>query len=411
MRAGGAASRAAWRIFAVLAAAYIASQFFRVSNAVIAPELMRDLDISPEAMGAITGTFFLTFAAAQLPAGVLLDRFGPRWTMAGLLAFAVLGSLVFAAAGGGAGLTIGRGLMGLGCAVGLMGSLVVIARWFPPQRFAPMLSVLYAIGGLGSVLATTPLAAAAEAFGWRGAFVVMAAITAGLALLLWLVVRDSPAGHAATTTPESPREIWRGLVAVTRNRSLLHICGIQLVVYGCLTAVAGLWGGPYLENVHGLDAVARGNVLLAMNLAVLVGALGYGGLAPLFGSYRRPVVAGAALMAAAFAALALWPSPGVGTVVVLFVLIGLLSGHFNLLHAHARAVLPDHLVGRGLTLQNMAAIGGVFAWQAATGFIVGAWAGADGSAPPEAYRTVFGFLAVLMAAGLAAYLPCKDVRV
>ena len=264
----------AWRIFAVLTAAFVASQFFRLSNAVIAPELMRELRLTPEQMGVMTGAFFLVFAAAQLPAGVLLDRFGPRRTMSGLFLFAAAGSLMFAQATALAELTLARGLMGLGCAVGLMGSLVVIARWFPPKRFAPITSVLYAIGGAGSLLATTPLAAVAGAIGWRGVFVGMAAIALALAALLFTVVRDSPAtASAPVRAPESPREIWRGVVEVFGNRALRHIGAIQAVGYGSLTAVAGLWGGPYLEQVHGLDTVARGNVLLAMNLGVLVGSL------------------------------------------------------------------------------------------------------------------------------------------
>ena len=124
------------RIYVVLCAAYVASQFYRVANAAIATELMADLALSAEAMGVITGVFFLAFAAAQIPAGVLLDRFGPRYTMSVLFVVAVLGAVVFAVADGALALGIGRGLMGLGCAAGLMGSMVAISRWYPPERFA-----------------------------------------------------------------------------------------------------------------------------------------------------------------------------------------------------------------------------------------------------------------------------------
>lgn len=160
-----AARGQAWRIYAVLCAGFVAGQFYRVSNAVIAPELMRSLTISPEAMGVITGMYFLAFAAMQLPAGVLLDRYGPRRTVSGLFLLAVAGSAVFALAEGAGGLALGRGLMGLGCAAGLMGSLVALARWFPAGGFARLSSLLYAIGGAGFLLATTPLAAVSDAVG------------------------------------------------------------------------------------------------------------------------------------------------------------------------------------------------------------------------------------------------------
>ena len=81
--------RAGLVIVAALCTGYVASQFYRSANAVIAPELMAELSISPESMGAITGTFFLTFALMQVPVGVLLDRFGPRVVMPALLMLAV----------------------------------------------------------------------------------------------------------------------------------------------------------------------------------------------------------------------------------------------------------------------------------------------------------------------------------
>ena len=90
----------------VLCVAFMGSQFFRVSNAVIAPELMRTLSISSEAMGVITGAYFFAFGIMQVPTGMLLDRFGPRRTMSGLFVIAATGSAVFALADGVVGLTL-----------------------------------------------------------------------------------------------------------------------------------------------------------------------------------------------------------------------------------------------------------------------------------------------------------------
>ena len=65
-------------IVATLATAYVASHFFRASNVTIGLDLMRDLAIGPEALGALTGAFFFGFAAMQIPCGFFFDRFGPR---------------------------------------------------------------------------------------------------------------------------------------------------------------------------------------------------------------------------------------------------------------------------------------------------------------------------------------------
>ncbi len=400
------------RIFVVLCAAYVASQFFRISNAVIAPELMDDLGLSPEAMGGITSVFFLAFAAGQLPAGVLLDRFGPRRTMSGLLCLAVAGAVAFAMAKSGTGLTVGRALMGLGCASGLMGALVLIGRWFPADHFATLSSVLFTVGGLGNLLATTPLAATSEAVGWRGSFMIMAAATAVLALLLFIIVRDAPPTHEDDVrVPEGRGQFWEGLREVLTNRQLWYICAIQFVCYSSLLTVAGLWGGPYLNDVYGLDGVSRGNVLLGLNVAILAGVMAYGPVERIVGSRKGSIAGGAILTIAVLAALACFPQLTLWQATALLLLFGFVGGYFMLVHAHARAVLPDRLLGRGLTFQNTAVMGGVFVIQGVSGFVVGAFAQVGGAAPEEAYRAVFGVLSALTFLALVVYLRIQDVEV
>ena len=401
----------AWRIFFVLCAGFVASQFFRVSNAVIAPELMRSLAISPEAMGVVTGAFFLAFAAAQLPAGVLLDRFGPRRTMSSLFIVAVAGSVVFAVANDAIGLTIGRALMGIGCGAGLMGSLVAISRWFPDAQFARLSSLVYTIGGAGFLMATTPLAAVSGSIGWRGAFWAMAAATAALAVLLYCVVRDAPPGHVLHhRPPETTNEILRGLKEVFANRDLRYIFALQLVNYGTVLAIVGLWAGPYLNDVHGLTGVTRGNVLLALNLAMLVGVMGFSVAERWLDTRKWTIGAGAGISVVLLVVLAAVPDLGLWPAIILLVLFALASAYIMLIHAHARAVLPDHIVGRGLTLQNLAVFLGVFAIQGASGFIIGHFAEGRDATPEIAYRAVFAFLAVLTLVSLAIYLGIRDVR-
>lgn len=401
----------AYLIFAVLCAGFLASQFFRVSNAVIAPELMQDMNVSAEQLGVVTGTFFLTFAAAQLPTGILLDRFGPRRTISGLFIVAVAGSAVFAMAESVAGLALGRGLIGIGCAAGLMGSLVAIARWFPPNRFAAMSSLFYTLGGVGFLLATTPLAWASATIGWRGAFWIMAAATAFLSILIYTLVRDAPPGDPGQErAPETMREIWTGLKEVASGQ-IWFICAIQLVNYGTVLAVVGLWAGPYLNDVHGLDGVARGNVLLLFNVAMLVGVMSFSLIEQWLNSRKWTIGCGAFISAAILIALAFMPDLGLQAAVILLVLFALSSAYIMLIHAHARAILPDHLVGRGLTLQNLAAFLGVFLVQSITGFIVGGFDATDGAGAPEAaYRTVFGFLASITLVAITIYLRADDVQ-
>ena len=399
----------ALQIYLVLCGAYVASQFYRVANAAIAPELMAELSLSAEAMGGITGLFFLSFAAAQIPTGILLDRYGARRTMAALFGVAVLGAITFAMADGGAGLAIGRILLGLGCAAGLMGAMVVIARWYPEARFASLTAMLFVVGGGGTLLATTPLAWAVEGIGWRGAFLAMAGLTGVFAVLLLLIVRDTPPGQVeAGNKGESWTEILAGLHAVIANRQLWLVSAIQFVSYATVLSVVGLWGGPYLADVHGLDGVSRGNVLLAMNVAVLVGVSLYSQLDRHAASRKWLIVAGALITAAILALLAVLEKPEFWLATVLLLLFATIGSYVMLNHAHARAILPDHLIGRGLTFQNLAVFMGVAVIQSASGLIVGGFDHVDGRSPEIAYRWIFAFLAVLLVVAAAIFAKATD---
>jgi predicted MFS family arabinose efflux permease len=285
-----------------------------------------------------------------------------------------------------------------------MGAMVVIARWYPEDRFAALSATLFVVGGAGTLLATTPLAWAVEIVGWRGAFLAMAGLTGAFALMLFLLVRDAPSGQVEDGNgAETWGEVLSGLRAVVANRQLWLVSAIQFVGYATVLTVVGLWGGPYLADVHGLDGVARGNVLLALNVAVLLGVLLYGQLDRHVASRKWLIVGGALATAAILALLGLLEQPGFWTATVLLLLFATVGSYVMLNHAFARAVLPDHLIGRGLTFQNLAVFLGVAVIQSVSGLIVGGFDSGGGQSPEIAYRWIFGFLAVLLVAAAAIF--------
>jgi sugar phosphate permease len=404
--------RRAWTVFAALVVAYSASQFYRAAPTVIAPDLMHELSLGAETIGTVAGLFFLAFGLAQIPVGVLLDRFGPRRVMPGLLVVAVAGTVLFATAESALQLGVGRALQGLGCAAGLMGAMVVMGRWFPPEKFATLSGLILGLGSVGVLMAASPLAVASTAFGWRSVFLFAAALTALFAVLLYVIVRDAPPGHEErlTGTRESPRDILRGLGAVLRNRQLWRIIAMQLTIYPSVMSIAALWAGPYLADVHGLDTEARGAVLNLMFLALVAAPILFGPMDRIFNTRKRVVVTAVLLLSGTLLTLALLPHPSLWQVEVLFVIVALVSPGSLVLHAHARASLPEHLVGRGMTLQNSAAIGGIFILQSVSGVIVGAFETVGGAPPETAYRAVFGFLGLSLLASLAIYAGVRDIR-
>ena len=398
-------------IVAVIGVAYVMSQFYRTSNGVIAKELSAEFDLSAEALGGLTGVFFLSFAVAQIPIGMLFDRFGVRRTLPVILTFAVAGAVTYGLAGGFTSLLAGRLMMGLGVSGVLVGALFVFGRWAPAARFATWMGRMIALGGIGVLLATTPLGLIAESVGWRYAFYGAGALTALGALLIYLLVRDAPPGHEpAAARPEGLRESVTGVFEVLKTPRLPTVMGMAFASYPVLTAILGLWGGPYLVDIHGLDTIASGNVLLFMALALIVGNIAYGPLEQRLDTRKWLTAGSAVLVLISFLLLALIPRPPLALATALFVLISFCSAYNIVIAGHGRALFPDRLAGRGMAMIAIALMGGPAILQTVSGLIVGAFPTVAGAAPEEAYRAVFGFLAATVLFAVLAYLRLPDAR-
>lgn len=178
------------RVFAPFAFGYFLSYVYRVVNATIAGDLVHELALTATDLGLLTSTYFLTFAAFQVPLGMLLDRFGPRRTESALLLFAAAGAFVFALAPNVPTLMIGRALIGFGVSACLMGAFKAFVQWFPSERLPLINGCQMAVGAIGAMTATTPVEFAMDFTDWRGVFVGLGVLTLAGAAILFMVVPD-----------------------------------------------------------------------------------------------------------------------------------------------------------------------------------------------------------------------------
>ncbi|MDQ4061346.1 MAG: MFS transporter, partial [Pseudomonadota bacterium] len=340
--------------FGIIVLAYVLSQFFRSFLAVVAPQLATDLGLGPAELGSLSAVWFAAFALAQFPIGWALDTIGPRRTVGGLMLAATAGSLLFSAAQGFTAGALAMALIGIGCAPVFMGGLYVLGRSYPPDRFVALSSVLFGIGNAGNLLAATPLALAAEALGWRTSMGAIAGLTFITALLLVLLLKDPPPAAGA----EQGGTALGALLSIVSLRALWPLIPLTLVGYAVVAAERSLWAGPYLSEVHGLGAVSRANGVLAMAVAMSVGAFAYGPLERLLRGPKSAVLLGSLITGALFVALGSLPRVSASFAVTALSLVGGFGLTYTILMAHARRFFPDHLLGRGVTFFNFLAIGG-----------------------------------------------------
>ncbi|MCF8042810.1 MAG: MFS transporter [Desulfarculaceae bacterium] len=365
----GGSSRA-WAIYLVCICSYMLSMFYRVSVTVISPQLTADMGLSPSQLSDLSAAFFYAFAAAQIPLGLFLDRWGTRITITLLNLVAVAGALTFATAQGAGMATVGRVLLGVGVSGNMVGAMMLIAAWFPPRRFATLTGAVVGISTAGQFLAATPLVYISQAVGWRGAFVIVAVLNALVISVFYWVVRNTPPGvELPRVAQESP---LKGLGQLFRRRYYWIIGVGTFFRYGCLMALQGLWAGPYLMNGLGLSQIQAGNILLFVTIGYMIGLPFWGRVSDEVLRTRKWVVLPALFIWAALVlSLGLMQGMPVWVLCALFFGLGLMSAPGQVMYPHIKELLPDHLAARALTGINLYTMLGAAALMQTAGFLVG----------------------------------------
>ncbi len=386
------------RIFLPFAAGYYFSYFLRNVNAVIAPELTRELGVSAADLGLLTSAYLLAFGAVQLPLGLALDRYGARRVEALLLLIAAAGCALFAAGNSLSELAIARALIGLGVSACLMASFKAFSQWFGIERQASLNAAIMAAGGLGALTASTPLAWAIPQFGWRAVFVALS--IAGLAAAVAIFSTPDKPGSAQA---EPMRGQIAGLVEVLTSRAFWRYAPQSTLIIGGFLALQGLWAVPWLMNFSGLPREAAAHHLLLMGSGMLIGFLAIAfGVAPLAARGIPPLRLlqagmGVGVLATLLIVLGAGPSEP------LWFIFGLVFSVGNLAYSLLQSHYDIALAGRVNTALNLMVFVGAFVIQWGFGGAVDALQ-AGGYATRDAYQITFGGLLALQAASWLWFL-------
>jgi predicted MFS family arabinose efflux permease len=407
MHSGQVLSRDVVVLVAALAAIYLVSQFLRNSVGVIAPDLAAEIGLSAAEIGLLSSAFFFAFAAAQLPLGVAIDRYGPKRCMLVCAGVAFAGALLFASATTVTGLIAARVLMGLGSSCYLMAPLALYARRFPPERFTVLAGIQIAIGTVGTLFVTAPLAWASATIGWRATFLAVAASVIACAALVAIFVREDGIDRVHPGAGETMGESLRGVLEVARLPAFVPLFLMHAMSYSSYVLIVGLWGGPYLTHVYGYGLTARGDLLMLPAISHIIGVVVWGHAERVFGTYKPLVLSGALATAAALGLLAALGKPAPFWLGVWLALFGFLPAYIPVLLAHGRSFLSPHLLGRGMTLFNIGTMGGAFVVQLVSGALIDVFPAQAGVYPVDAYRAVFAAQALGIVVACAAYLTMR----
>lgn len=396
------------RIFMPFALGYLLSYFFRTINAVIVPQLTFEFGLNASSIGLLTSVYFLTFAAMQVPIGLLVDRFGPRRVQAGLLTLAALGALGFAYAHTLTELTVARGLIGAGVAGSLMVSFSAFVLWLPPRRVPAASGLLMAFGGLGAFAAGAPAESFVAAGGaWRDLFIGGAVATVAAAGIVFFTVPDR-----ATPGQGSLRELLAGLATIYTDRVFWKVAPLTIAVLGSAFALQGLWAGPWLMQVAHRDSHSVGIHLSVMAIALIAGSAACGPIAALAARLGLSLLQAVAVLALVFiAALAGLVFQATEWSLALWAIIGFLTNPMAMTYLALAERFHSSMAARVTTGINALVLMASFLVQWLVGRLVVLWQPiGPGIYPAQAFQVSFGIVLVCVVLAWLWYVGSLAIK-
>ncbi len=391
------------RVFAPFAFGYFLSYLYRSVNAVAGTGITADLGIDQASLGLLTSAYFLTFAAVQLPLGVVLDRWPAHKVEAGLLTIAAAGAALFAVGGDVGTLTLGRALIGLGVSACLMAAFKAYASLVPIEKLPLVNGLHLAIGGLGLFAGGWPSEFAMGLVGWRGLFWLLAALSLLAAALLLVFGATPRAAPGRASIAEQFREVGR----ILTSRPFLAIAPVTTAAQMTALSLQSLWAGPWLRDVAGFSPRDASLILSVMAAATTLGFVFGGTLGAALARRGVPVstgaVAGITLFALTQPVILFAPVPAAVVAWVGFAFFATIS---MLSYPALTGAFPRELSGRVNTALNFVVFVSAFVTQGAVGYVVDATKPALGLG--GAYTVAFGILLVLQVAGLAWFLVRRE---
>src|SRR5262245_26274370 len=397
------------RIFVPFALGYFVVSIFRSINAVIAPDLVRELELGATGLGFAASAFFLSATLFQLPYGPLLDRYDPRWLYAALLTFSALGAAITALAQDVFTFALGRAFIALGAAGSAVTSYKVYSMWYPTERLPLANGLSLAAGGLGLMAGTAPVEIALPLVGWRGVHLNLAVVLVVCAMLVPMMAPLKQAERSGVTLPQQ----LKGLGVILRSTAFWRVAPLMMSVVGIFAAFAHLWAGPWVRDVAGLARPEAANLLLVLAGAMTVSGLVTGGcvsLAKRMGFMPMEfAVAMAGLFALVLIVLFLQWTPSAFAVFTTWALFGFLATLNFVIYAALGAQFPQRIAGALNACLTLSWMLGAFLIQNIYGIVLDRFPVTNGGYSIDGHQIAMGTMVAFVLVALAWFFACPHM--
>ncbi|PIQ43338.1 MAG: MFS transporter [Gammaproteobacteria bacterium CG11_big_fil_rev_8_21_14_0_20_46_22] len=363
-------------ICALAASFYLFEFAIRVAPSVMTNELMASFHIQSFGLGALAACFFYVYTPMQIPAGLLVDRFGPRLLLSLMMIICAFGCLVFSHTHSLWLAGIARAMMGFGSAFVYVSILVLISRWCPPKQFAMLTGATQFLGALGAIAGEKPLSWAMHAYGWRSAVEFFFWLGLVMAAMMWLFIRDYAPGRKPLAHKRAPERKHLGMEWKRLKVVLSHPQSWYIGAYGftCWTAVAifgTLWGVHYAQTVFNISAEQASGMISVLWIGVAISSPLIGWWSDKIQSRRIPLLASSILGLAGTGVLFFMHDVSLSVAYVCVFLLGFAAGAQSVTFGLVRDINPAYTMGTASGFNNMAVILGAVIFQPLVGHMLG----------------------------------------
>lgn len=385
-------------LYATLVLAYVLALFYRTSLSAVKPDLEAAFGLSAAQYANLGSAFFYAYALIQIPAGLLVDTWGPRRAAALGMVLIGLSSAAFSGTGSYAGLVAARFVMGLGGGMIFPAVLKLQLSCFDESRFGAATGMTTFFGNLGGSLSQLPLVYLAERLTWNTSFLLLGGCSLLLGIGIWLF-------FGGETTPETgcqgrTQRIRAGeILQLLKNPYLYPPIAANFMAQGLFYCVFQ-WGIPYLTDVYGLGSEEAGAITAFLPVAAAVSTLLAGQISDRLHSRKRVGTVGALLLLAVMAVLTLADTVAAAAAAV--ILSGI-AAYYSVYYGAAKDVCPPGSAGLATSLANMGTFAGASLIPLMFGYVLDNCAGDASSMYQNGFLLLLGLAAINCLISLLVY--------
>lgn len=390
--------RAPYLVCSLSALFYLYEFFLRVMPSAVTHELMHDFGTRAAGLGMLASMFYWGYTPMQVPAGLLLDRFGPRKILTLSVLLCALFSFLFGQTTSLTVASLSRFVIGVSSSFAYLGALILASRWFPPKRFAMIAGLVQVLGCAGALIGLAPVAAAAQQIGWRGTMHVAAVISCVLSVLFWTIIRDYPHNYpyeeAATNF-----SLLGQLKAVCANTQVWWTALLAFCTWGPITVFGDLWGTPFLAAKYGLTSVQAASTLSVIWVGIAIGGPTFGWWSNVIQSRCKPLAWGAIIGALSATAL-IYCDLSLTMMIFCIFCFGVAASAQAVTFGLLQDLVPPKVAGTAVGFNNMAIIFGGITLQPLVSTLLDLRLSNSTAYTANDYQSVFVILPIIFLMGI-----------